>query len=59
MHHKVMVIDESIVIFGSYNFTASAETKNDETLVVIYNEEIAAQFMNEFQRVYSQAQAAQ
>jgi phosphatidylserine/phosphatidylglycerophosphate/cardiolipin synthase-like enzyme len=59
MHHKVMIIDESIVIFGSYNFTASAETKNDETLVVIYNEEIAAQFMNEFQRVYSQAQAAQ
>ena len=59
MHHKVMIIDESIVIFGSYNFTNSAETKNDETLVVIYNEEIAAQFMDEFQRVYSQAQAAQ
>ncbi len=59
MHHKVMIIDESIVIFGSYNFTNSAETKNDETLIVVYNEEIAAQFMNEFQRVYSQAQAAQ
>jgi phosphatidylserine/phosphatidylglycerophosphate/cardiolipin synthase-like enzyme len=57
MHHKVMIVDESIVIFGSYNFTASAETKNDETLIVIYNEEIAAQFMDEFQRVYSQAQA--
>ncbi len=56
MHHKVMVIDESIVIFGSYNFTASAETRNDETLLVIYNEEIAAQFIAEFQRVYGQAQ---
>ena len=52
MHHKVMIIDENIVIFGSYNFTNSAETKNDENLIVIYNEDIAAQFMAEFQRVY-------
>jgi len=58
MHHKVMIIDESIVIFGSYNFTASAETKNDETLIVVYNKDIAAQFMEEFHRVYAQAEAA-
>jgi phosphatidylserine/phosphatidylglycerophosphate/cardiolipin synthase-like enzyme len=58
MHHKVMIIDENTVIFGSYNFTASAETKNDENLIVIYNEEIAAQFMAEFHRVYEQAQSA-
>jgi phosphatidylserine/phosphatidylglycerophosphate/cardiolipin synthase-like enzyme len=56
MHHKVMVIDESIVVFGSYNFTNSAETRNDENLLVIYNTEIASQFLAEFQRVYSQAQ---
>jgi phosphatidylserine/phosphatidylglycerophosphate/cardiolipin synthase-like enzyme len=59
MHHKVMVIDENTVILGSYNFTNSAETRNDETLIVVYNEQIAAQFMAEFQRVYGQAQAAQ
>ena len=56
MHHKVMIIDESIVIFGSYNFTNSAETRNDENLLVVYNEDIAAQFTAEFQRVYAQAQ---
>ena len=54
MHHKTMIIDESIVIFGSYNFTNSAETRNDENLVVIYNKAIAAQFIEEFQRVYGQ-----
>jgi phosphatidylserine/phosphatidylglycerophosphate/cardiolipin synthase-like enzyme len=59
MHHKVMIIDESIVAFGSYNFTNSAETKNDENFIVIYNEDIAAQFMDEFKRVYAQAEAAQ
>jgi len=56
MHHKVMIIDESIVIFGSYNFTNSAETRNDEALLVIYNRDIAAQFIAEFQRVYAQVQ---
>ena len=56
MHHKVIIIDKSIVIFGSYNFTNSAETRNDETLVVIYNRDIAAQFMEEFQIVFKAAQ---
>jgi len=56
MHHKVMVIDDSIVLFGSYNFTNSAETRNDENLLVIYNADIAKQFLAEFQRVYAQAQ---
>lgn len=57
MHHKAMIIDEDIVVLGSYNFTNSAETRNDETLVVIYSPEIAAQFMSEFIRVHAQAQA--
>jgi phosphatidylserine/phosphatidylglycerophosphate/cardiolipin synthase-like enzyme len=56
MHHKAMIIDKSVVIFGSYNFTNSAETKNDENLLVIYDKGIAAQFIAEFQRVYAQAQ---
>lgn len=55
MHHKVMVIDENIVIFGSYNFTNSAETRNDETLLVIYSERIAREFIAEFQRVYGKS----
>lgn len=55
MHHKIMIVDESIVIVGSYNFTNSAETRNDEDLLIIYNEQIAAQFVEEFRRVYGQA----
>jgi phosphatidylserine/phosphatidylglycerophosphate/cardiolipin synthase-like enzyme len=56
MHHKTMIIDESIVIFGSYNFTNSAETRNDENMLVIYSEPIAAQFIKQFERVYAQTQ---
>ena len=55
MHHKIMIVDESIVIVGSYNFTNSAETRNDENLLVIYNEKIASLFLEEFKRVYEQA----
>lgn len=55
MHHKIIIIDESVVIVGSYNFTNSAETRNDENLVVIYDEAIAKLFVAEFQRVYEQA----
>jgi phosphatidylserine/phosphatidylglycerophosphate/cardiolipin synthase-like enzyme len=56
MHHKVIIIDERMVVMGSYNFTASAEKNNDENLLVVDDPEIAAQYMNEFQRVYAAAQ---
>lgn len=55
MHHKVIILDQRIVIFGSYNFTASAETRNDENLVIIDNPAVAAAFLSEFWRVYAQA----
>jgi len=56
MHHKVIIIDRSIVITGSYNFSASAEEVNDENLIVIYSPDIAAQYLAEFMRIYAQAQ---
>jgi phosphatidylserine/phosphatidylglycerophosphate/cardiolipin synthase-like enzyme len=55
MHHKVFIIDEAIVVIGSYNFSQSAETRNDENTLIIYNEAIAEQFVMEFQRVWSLA----
>jgi len=56
MHHKVFIIDEKIVVLGSYNFSQSAEERNDENILIIYNEAFAQEFIKEFQRVYSQAQ---
>ena len=55
MHNKVFIIDERIVVLGSYNFSQAAEERNDENLLIVYNEQIAKQFLKEFQRVYSQA----
>jgi len=55
MHHKVFIVDEKIVILGSYNFSQSAEERNDENILIVYNAAIAEQFMKEFERVWAQA----
>jgi phosphatidylserine/phosphatidylglycerophosphate/cardiolipin synthase-like enzyme len=34
-HNKIMIIDNRVVITGSFNFTAAAENKNAENLLVI------------------------
>lgn len=56
MHHKVFVIDRKIVIAGSYNFSYSAETQNDENTVIFFDPQIAAQYLAEFERVEAEAQ---
>ena len=56
MHHNVIIIDQMIVITGSFDFTAEAETTNDENLVIIFSPDVAAKYMQEFQRIYDQAQ---
>jgi phosphatidylserine/phosphatidylglycerophosphate/cardiolipin synthase-like enzyme len=56
MHHKVFIIDEKIVITGSYNFSSSAERTNDENVVILFDPQIAAQYLAEFRRVDAEAQ---
>lgn len=52
LHHKVIIIDNRIVITGSFNFSDSANTRNNENVFIIDNAEIAKQYLNEFQRVW-------
>jgi phosphatidylserine/phosphatidylglycerophosphate/cardiolipin synthase-like enzyme len=35
LHHKLMVIDDSVTIVGSFNYTAPANLTNDENIVII------------------------
>ncbi|WP_371785682.1 phospholipase D-like domain-containing protein [Streptosporangium subroseum] len=35
LHHKLMVIDETVVVAGSFNYTAPANNFNDENIFVI------------------------
>ena len=54
-HHKFMVIDAKIVITGSYNFTASAATRNAENLLIIRDEKIAELYLANWMRCRIQA----
>jgi phosphatidylserine/phosphatidylglycerophosphate/cardiolipin synthase-like enzyme len=56
MHHKFIIIDEKIVITGSYNFSNNAEHNNDENTLIIHNQDIASQFLAEFQHIFELAQ---
>ena len=54
MHHKVFIIDDT-VLTGSFNFSASATNSNDENMVIIEDANLAAQFIAEFDRRWSEA----
>jgi phosphatidylserine/phosphatidylglycerophosphate/cardiolipin synthase-like enzyme len=56
MHHKVFILDEQTVILGSFNFTRSADMANDENLLIISDRQMASLYLDEFERVYAQAQ---
>ncbi len=55
MHHKVIIIDNSFVITGSFNFTVSADTVNDDNLLVIHSPAVAAAYESEYQKIKGQA----
>jgi len=51
MHHKIFIIDGKIVVTGSYNFSTSAETRNDENILILHNQDVARSYSEEFQRI--------
>ncbi|TAL36775.1 MAG: hypothetical protein EPN93_08130 [Spirochaetes bacterium] len=53
MHHKVIIIDEALLITGSFNFSKGANVKNDENVIILDNAEITGEYMKEFARVYN------
>jgi phosphatidylserine/phosphatidylglycerophosphate/cardiolipin synthase-like enzyme len=55
MHEKVIVIDDRIVIFGSFNFSTNADTSNDENLLIIDDPNLASLFVQEFQKIFETA----
>jgi len=52
MHHKVFIIDNEIVITGSYNPTKHANKANDENVLVITDKNLAKQYEKEFNNLF-------
>ena len=55
MHHKVIILDEQTVIFGSFNFSDNADKQNDENLLIIHDPKLAQAFKTEYDRVQALA----
>lgn len=48
-HNKVMVIDGTTVVTGSFNFTKAAQERNAENLLVIHDPDLAAQYTHNWE----------
>jgi phosphatidylserine/phosphatidylglycerophosphate/cardiolipin synthase-like enzyme len=55
LHHKIIVIDNSIVVTGSLNFSSNADKDNEENVVILDDPEIAALYLREFDKLWNQA----
>jgi phosphatidylserine/phosphatidylglycerophosphate/cardiolipin synthase-like enzyme len=56
LHHKVFVIDKTRVITGSYNPTASGNSRNRENLLFITSNAIAQEYLTEYALVHAQSE---
>jgi phosphatidylserine/phosphatidylglycerophosphate/cardiolipin synthase-like enzyme len=45
MHNKVMVIDQSVLVTGSFNFTRNVEERNAENLLIIRHPVLAGKYL--------------
>ncbi len=48
LHHKVFIIDSRVIVTGSYNPTKGGDEKNNENIIIIEDENIAAKYLSEF-----------
>ncbi len=54
-HNKVMIIDESTVLSGSYNFSRAAYARNAENLIAIHDPELAQQYIQNWNKRWDEA----
>jgi phosphatidylserine/phosphatidylglycerophosphate/cardiolipin synthase-like enzyme len=55
LHHKVIVIDGSILVTGSLNFSDNANDDNNENTLIIQNAALAQYYLQEFDRRWAEA----
>ncbi len=58
-HNKIMIIDKSIVITGSFNFTRAAEDHNAENLLIIHDGKLAQLYIQNWETHKKHSEAYQ
>lgn len=54
MHNKFCIIDDTLIVTGSYNFSENADRKNHENMVFIYDLKVIQQYQEEFERLWKE-----
>jgi len=54
-HNKIMIIDNDIVLAGSYNWTNAAETRNAENLLIIKDQSTVKIYKKNWKKRYQRA----
>lgn len=52
MHNKFIVIDKTLTITGSYNWTRTAAIENGENIVVLYDTDVANAYLTTFEKLW-------
>lgn len=56
MHHKFAILDSSVVLTGSYNWTLESEEENFDSLLILHEPEVVTAYQQEFSALWSAAQ---
>jgi len=54
MHHKFAIFDNAILLTGSFNWTWSASSRNNENIVFLSDQRLIRQFKAEFLRLWAE-----
>ncbi|MFT5760809.1 MAG: cardiolipin hydrolase [Alteromonadaceae bacterium] len=57
MHHKFALFDQRFLINGSFNWTRSATTSNEENITVLHDKHLIDAFSNTFNELWSECKS--
>lgn len=52
MHNKFCVVDEKVILTGSFNWTVYADLRNDENLAIIKSRQLAKVYKDKFEKLW-------
>lgn len=56
-HNKVIIVDEKILITGSYNFSKSAYSRNAENVLVVNNQPLATLYLQNWHKRWEKSRS--
>lgn len=56
MHHKFAILDNQILLTGSYNWTKESEEENHENLLVLHDPALVQKYQEEFEALWNDAE---